>query len=432
MNDSISENKNTSLGYNYRLPINIVKNIFKKFKEQDIVYLYAYISLILSSGVYLTEQRRTNIYLKIFIICSIFISTQITNNLCIKYKENIGIFKTVIIIQTIAISFLVSVTGFFESPFMLFALNPILIAATSLSSVFCWINLGLFITSSLGICYRFTGSISLMKYNRHHLILIFVLITLVVQLLSKLTKELSLKAKILKEKNEELLDLNEKLEEANRLIALQEQNRIAEEMHDNVCQQLFSIVCALHSLSNKGDRLTKSELSYNLSFISECARNTLTELRRTIYSLSSLKGQEKEFFSYIDSYLSNISKLNDVSIEFVHKGKEQSIPELIKKTLYRLICETTNNAIRHGNCKNVKLSLKAERDFINLIVSDDGKGFNIKKLKHGEEAGLGIHNMKSLVQNLNGSIDIKSKLKEGTQINIVIPLRENFEEGEKK
>ena len=78
----------------------------------------------------------------------------------------------------------------------------------------------------------------------------------------------------------------------------------------------------------------------------------------------------------------------------------------------RILQEIFTNIIKHSNAKNINLDITNHPDFISLIVTDDGIGFNIKKYK----AGNGLENIKKRVSLFNGEVLIESKLKEGTSI----------------
>lgn len=114
-----------------------------------------------------------------------------------------------------------------------------------------------------------------------------------------------------------------------RLIIAEEQNRIANEMHDSVAQGLFSISYAIHSLIQNGDRMSGSQLQESLRLLQKSAQLSMEELRSTIYRLSSKKGGRKSFKQGIAEYINTISKLNNIDINLKIDGDEEllSIPK---------------------------------------------------------------------------------------------------------
>ena len=81
----------------------------------------------------------------------------------------------------------------------------------------------------------------------------------------------------------------------DQIIIIEEQNRIANEIHDSVSQRLFGIVYSLHSLQDKSENITREELNKEYKFLSKTANTTIKELRSAIYRLSSVKKGEKPF-----------------------------------------------------------------------------------------------------------------------------------------
>jgi len=209
---------------------------------------------------------------------------------------------------------------------------------------------------------------------------------------------------------------------SQRLTITEEQNRIASEIHDSVSQQLFSIVCGLHSMvKHLGDISTK-DLVKQLNLIKETANTSLSDLRQTIYSLSSKKKKEKSFYLEIKEQLSCMGSLNKVQIDLTMDGDESLIPCDIKKALYRIICEGAGNAIRHGKCTYLNVSMEVEDEKIKASICDNGIGFDVIKTIKDKNSGLGVYNMKTLSKHYNGKCSIRSEVNNGTTIQVEIPI----------
>ena len=206
----------------------------------------------------------------------------------------------------------------------------------------------------------------------------------------------------------------------NGLIVFQEQNRIANEIHDNVCQRLFSVSCSTYSIKSRIHELSIEEIEKELKIINESTNKALKELRETIYDLSYRKYGENTFESNISSYLTEISKLNKVDVSFDISGNQELMGVDIKSAVYRIICEGVGNAVRHGKCSRIKIKLKSENKETELFIADNGIGFDVGRIKQNE-LGLGLTNMNNLVSFLQGKIYIESKSGKGTTIRAVMP-----------
>lgn len=210
---------------------------------------------------------------------------------------------------------------------------------------------------------------------------------------------------------------------SDHLMIVEEQNRIANEIHDSVSQRMFGIVCAMHSLSLKWEDMDKEEIRKQIDAVEESANFTMHELRSSIYHLSSQKRGDKVLFSSIREHIDAFSKLNNIEVDMKVTGDEEALSFPLKKALYRIVCEATGNATRHGMCKKVGVVLDFKPLKIYLTITDDGKGFPIESLKQKDGSGLGIYNMRTMVESFGGEFKISSRINKGTEIQIIIPQR---------
>jgi NarL family two-component system sensor histidine kinase LiaS len=218
-----------------------------------------------------------------------------------------------------------------------------------------------------------------------------------------------------------------RLEEvSNNLLISEEQNRIANDIHDSVSQRLFSMACAIHVITTKWDTTPKEDLHKQLQLVKDCASSALHELRSAIYRLSSKKRGEEALAVSIKTYLDSLSKLNGVIIDFNISGDEDKLPMELKRALYRIICEATGNAIRHGKCNKINIELAIHRTFCNLTLQDDGNGFVAENWNAFNCPGLGLRNMKNLIEAFHGTFELKSEVDSGTNIQIDVPHGERI------
>ncbi|MGE5473799.1 MAG: sensor histidine kinase [Ignavibacteriales bacterium] len=210
-----------------------------------------------------------------------------------------------------------------------------------------------------------------------------------------------------------------KIDEINKLLVIsEEQNRIANEIHDSVSQRLFFISSKLHSLSERDELKKYINTKDELRFIQDSLSSAMRELREVIYSYCDKKSGLSKIEEKIRKRIKEISVLNDVNIKFDIVGSMELISYELKKVLYRILCEALGNAIRHGKSNNIDIKFNIDSRNINIGIIDDGIGFDIKNKSN---MGLGIKNLNNLVHSFNGKILIKSQLCKGTCINIELP-----------
>lgn len=90
-----------------------------------------------------------------------------------------------------------------------------------------------------------------------------------------------------------------------------------------------------------------------------------------------------------------------------------------KFTIYRVLQEILQNIIKHASASKVCISLAQSGDFVNLLVEDNGKGFNTNLTSFG----IGLKNIHSRIKLLDGYLDIDSSINNGTVFNVSIPLK---------
>ena len=208
----------------------------------------------------------------------------------------------------------------------------------------------------------------------------------------------------------------------DKLLVLEEQKRIANEIHDSISQNLFSIVYGLESVS-KHSQTVDSRLKRQITSIQEVASRTAKELRVLIYRLSPRKRGDDTFVKEIRNYLDGLANINDVEIDFQVEGTEEYLNPAMRSAFYRIIKEATGNSIRHGQCSTLQVKLEMTPFTANLDITDNGNGFDVEGLyeQNRFNGGLGILNMQELIHSLQGSFKIQSTPGEETRVSCHVP-----------
>ncbi|MDO4711481.1 MAG: histidine kinase [Peptostreptococcaceae bacterium] len=211
------------------------------------------------------------------------------------------------------------------------------------------------------------------------------------------------------------LDTHSQME---RFITMEEQNRIANEIHDTVIQKLFGVVCSLKVLDDRFSTLSEEDVRQHIDMLKRSVELTMTELRESIYG-RSFKNTINTLVGAMTLYMEEVQLLSGVSIVMDIDDGTDYLTAAQKIAVYRISCEAVNNAIRHGGARNVKVDLKIDAEQVELQIQDDGRGSVESKGSFYE--GNGLKNMRHIAALLKGSLSMDSEPSKGMRIKLTLP-----------
>ena len=97
----------------------------------------------------------------------------------------------------------------------------------------------------------------------------------------------------------------------------------------------------------------------------------------------------------------------------------------LKLSIYRICQEALNNIIKHSHCSEFKIQVIIEDNYLKVIISDNGVGCSLKKLKERDTPSLGLLTMQERTESLNGNFEFHSVQNEGTTIYLEFYLRKD-------
>lgn len=178
-----------------------------------------------------------------------------------------------------------------------------------------------------------------------------------------------------------------------------ERTQISQELHDNVNQvlttvKLYTELCA-NDLGNRD--LMKRSMTLLQSCIDEI-RSLSKQLSAPSLGKITLKESVKDLVKTMAATGKTKIQLNTKGIQDIEVNKELHL------AIYRILQEHLTNILKHANAKTVRIVINYLDDDIILKVSDDGRGFNLNETA----SGIGIDNMRSRAESLDGRLTINS------------------------
>lgn len=196
-----------------------------------------------------------------------------------------------------------------------------------------------------------------------------------------------------------------------------EQKRISEELHDGVLGKMMGARMVLTGLNKKSD----SEAEMQRKKAIDALQDVEKEVRSISHALSHTAYQKiNNFILSLQDLLKSVEQTANINCNLVYDKNWEwdSLNGEIKINTYRMIQETLQNSVKHAQCKNVRVTFVAQKASMLVSIADDGVGFRKTKRKKG----IGMRNIASRMEKLNGQWHIDSTPGKGTTVTLEIPL----------
>ena len=216
---------------------------------------------------------------------------------------------------------------------------------------------------------------------------------------------------------EYVLDLTERKQAEQALresAAVAERERLARDLHDAVTQTLFSASLIAEVLPQLWET-DPAEAKRNLAKLRELTRAALAEMRTLLLELRPTALTEKKLGTLLQHLSETLTSRSKIPVSFTLEG-DCSPPPNVQVSLYRIAQEALNNIAKHAGAEQARLSLACKNERIELVVSDDGCGFDPVLV---EPDHLGISIMRERATQIGAMFKLESKPGLGTQVRIV-------------
>jgi signal transduction histidine kinase len=198
----------------------------------------------------------------------------------------------------------------------------------------------------------------------------------------------------------------------------QQRQRIAEKLHEGVCQRLAALLFDLERLSS--DSLNGADVPSRIDVVVKQSSEILNDVQVLAHELHSPSLDYFGIAAAMKSFCQEFGQGNRVEIDFKSNGLPSFVPPDTSLCLFRVLQEALHNAVGHSGVRKFDVQLKGTSDEIHLTVSDCGLGFNPETAKASK--GLGLNHMQERLKLVKGSLSIDSQPKRGTAICARVPL----------
>jgi signal transduction histidine kinase len=200
------------------------------------------------------------------------------------------------------------------------------------------------------------------------------------------------------------------------ILTTQEMERmeVSQELHDNVNQILHTARLYLEKATH-----TSTAQKEFLKCGHALVEKAIDEVKELSYSLRHFSKEERQLTEVLEEILGQIGALNHVNItKSIELPDESLIESKVKTTIIRILQEQLTNVVKHADAKNVYIEVNFKDGNLELTIKDDGKGFDMKKVKSGQ----GFQNIKSRAAIMDGRVLITSYPGDGCIIQVFLPV----------
>nr|MBP6440409.1 sensor histidine kinase [Caldilineaceae bacterium] len=208
-----------------------------------------------------------------------------------------------------------------------------------------------------------------------------------------------------------------------------ERQRIARELHDATGQSLTAVALGLSGieamLGQRSSDDSLRSLADQVHEIKSFSTNALGELRTIISDLRPPQLDDLGLVAALRWYLQAYERRRQIACRFDATGDEAALPVEYKTVLFRIAQEALTNVAKHAAATAVTVELHIVPAQVNLVVSDNGRGFDpaaVTSQRTQHPGGWGLVGMRERALLLGGECVVTAQPGAGTTVRVTAPL----------
>lgn len=242
------------------------------------------------------------------------------------------------------------------------------------------------------------------------------LLNTIAQLLGEIT-ERKLAETLLRENQQKLRRLAAEVS----LSEQRERRRIAEALHDRIGQSLALVKLHLGVAIQRAD----GDAAETLQKIRDLVAQVITETRTLTFDLCPPILYELGLAPALAWLADQVLERHGLPVRFDDRSSSQDaiLPEEVRVTLFAAAQELLANAAKHARARTAKLEVCVDPSQVVVVVEDDGDGFDVPRVRAraGQPGGFGLFSIQERVEQLGGTMSVRSAVGNGTTVRVVVP-----------
>ena len=219
------------------------------------------------------------------------------------------------------------------------------------------------------------------------------------------------------------LENAERLEDAQRLATVEERERIARDLHDDLGQLLGYLTTKIQAARELVATDRPSAAAEELADLEDATRPLSAQVREAILGLRTWVGPDRPLGQAIEEYTAEFGIQSGLRTSFSGPATAGgSLSTSVRFQVMRIAQEAMSNARRHAAATTVTVVLYEHDGVLELCVRDDGVGFDAVAAAAGS-GRFGLTTMAERARAVEGTLDVRSVLGEGTMVSLSVPAR---------
>ena len=194
-----------------------------------------------------------------------------------------------------------------------------------------------------------------------------------------------------------------------------ERKRIAQDLHDGLGSLLAAARLQMHTIQREIEKMGELQLVGKTEKLIDTACD---EVRRISHDMMPSVLLEHGFLEAIKDLVEELKTEHELLIRYEVKGTP-NLDDATTLNVYRIIQEILQNAVKHAHANIIELDITCTSELLAISITDDGVGFDPTRI---QSDGIGLKNIRSRVNYLNGKLSFDSHDQKGCQYKIHIPL----------
>lgn len=200
-----------------------------------------------------------------------------------------------------------------------------------------------------------------------------------------------------------------------------ERSRMAKDLHDGLGGMLSGVKLQLGAM--KGNLILTEETGMLFNNALGKLDESISEMRRVAHNMMPEALIKLGLQQALQDYCDGINAARTLTVNTEFYGLEQRMDAATEVTVYRIVQELVNNAVKHAAASSVLVQVMRQGQSLNITVEDNGRGFDAAQWQDKPTAGL--QNIQSRVHYLSGRMDIQSQPGRGTSVYVECTIENN-------